>query len=96
MEKKTGNGKWKTAFLFLVLSAVLIGLDQWTKFLAVSYLEGKPSWPLIPGVFEFSYTVNYGAAFGILQNRQLLFYITTPLILAAVFFLYLPTNGICR
>jgi len=89
LEKKTGNGKWKTAFLFLVLSAVLIGLDQWTKFLAVSYLEGKPSWPLIPGVFEFSYTVNYGAAFGILQNRQLLFYITTPLILAAVFFLYL-------
>ena len=69
MEKKTGNGKWKTAFLFLVLSAVLIGLDQWTKFLAVSYLEGKPSWPLIPGVFEFSYTVNYGAAFGIQIGR---------------------------
>lgn len=91
MEKKSGNGrnKWKTAFLFLVLTAVLIVLDQWTKSLAVSHLEGKPAWSLIPGVFEFSYTVNYGAAFGILQNRQLLFYITTPLILAAVFYLYL-------
>lgn len=91
MKEKTGNGisKWKTAFLFLAVSAVFIGLDQWTKLLAVSHLEGKPSRPLIPGVFEFSYTVNYGAAFGILQNRQLLFYITTPVILAAVFCLYL-------
>ncbi len=91
MEKKTdrGSNKWKTALLFLVLSAVLIALDQWTKLLAVSHLEGKSAWPLISGVFEFSYTVNYGAAFGILQNRQLLFYITTPVILAAVFYLYL-------
>ena len=91
MEKKTdrGSNKWKTALLFLVLSAVLIALDQWTKLLAVSHLEGKPAWSLISGVFEFSYTVNHGAAFGILQNRQLLFYITTPVILAAVFYLYL-------
>lgn len=95
MNKKSGSGsdKWKTAFLFLALSAVLIVLDQWTKFLAVSHLEGKPAWPLIPGVFEFSYTVNYGAAFGILQNRQLLFYITTPVILAAVLCLYLQVPG---
>lgn len=91
MEKKADHGihKWKAALLFLALSAALILLDQWTKLLAVSHLEGKPAWPLIPGVFEFSYTVNYGAAFGILQNRQLLFYITTPVILAAVFYLYL-------
>ena len=75
--------------LFLILSAALIFLDQWTKALASAHLKGQPSMPIISGVFELSYTVNYGAAFGILQNRQLLFYITTPVILLAVVFLYL-------
>lgn len=87
--------KLKSLVFFLLLSAGLTGLDQWTKLLAVRFLSEKPSVPVIAGVFELTFTVNYGAAFGMLQNRQILFLITTPLILLAVLYLYLklPKSG---
>ena len=52
---------------------VLIGIDLWTKRLAVSSLRGKPAIPLIDGVLEFLYVENRGAAFGMLQNAKWFF-----------------------
>ena len=34
--------------------AILVGLDQWTKGLAVHYLKGQEPFVLIKGVFELS------------------------------------------
>jgi len=71
-----------------IVVLLLVGLDQWTKALAVSNLEGKPAVPIIRGVFELSYTVNFGAAFSMMQNQQLFFCILTPIIMLAILYAY--------
>ena len=62
--------------LFIVL---LIILDQITKIVAVHFLGGGQKVILIPGVLEFTLIHNSGAAFGILQNAMLFFFIITAL-----------------
>ena len=57
----------------LLIGIILVFLDQYTKYLAVTYLKPIGSFPLIPGVLELRYLENRGAAFGILQNRQWVF-----------------------
>ena len=54
--------------LSFVLAAVLIGLDQLTKYLATAYLAPIGVHPLIPGVMELRYVRNDGAAFSILAD----------------------------
>ena len=48
-----------------VLSFILIGLDQITKYLVAVNLKGQPSFSLIDGVFEFKYLENQSAAFSL-------------------------------
>ena len=67
----------------IVLAAIL--LDQATKIWAsVSLTAANPSWPLIPGVFHFTYAKNFGAAFGILQNKQPFFIIVTTVAIIGI------------
>ena len=81
MENKKKNGIY---VLFAIIGvAVLVGLDQWTKSLAVRHLAGQESITLIPGVFQLQYLENRGAAFGLLQNQIWLFVILTAIFLAA-------------
>jgi signal peptidase II len=66
--------------------AVLVLLDQVTKIAAEGGLKGKESLVLIPGVLEFFYLENHGAAFGVLQNARGFFLLVTFLAMAAVFY----------
>lgn len=68
--------------------AVLIALDQWTKYLAVLHLKGQSPIVLWEGVFEFHYLENRGAAFGILQGQKGVFLACTVLILFLIAFFY--------
>lgn len=73
----------------LIISVLLIVLDQWTKSLAVTHLKGQEAIVLWEGVFELRYLENRGAAFGILQNQRMFFLILTSCILVAIIYLYL-------
>lgn len=64
MKKKT-----KQSLIALLVLAVFIALDQWTKALAVSKLKGKESFVLIKDVFEFRYLENIGAAFSSMEGK---------------------------
>lgn len=66
---------------------ILIAIDQITKILAFSNLRGTLGISLIPGVFELQYLENRGAAFGILQDHQILFLVIT--IIAAIILTYI-------
>lgn len=70
--------------------AVLLGvaLDQYTKHLAISHLQGNPI-SIIEGVFELRYLENRGAAFGLLQNQQLFFLVIGCITLLFIFYLYI-------
>lgn len=53
---------------FFVGLALILGLDQLTKYVAVLKLAQVRTLPLIPEVFHLTYVENSGAGFGIFQN----------------------------
>jgi len=59
--------------LYVVLSAVLIAFDQYSKHLADVYLSGGKAVDIIPNVFELHYLENHGVAFGMLQDMRWVF-----------------------
>jgi signal peptidase II len=67
-----------------MMMALLIGLDQFTKYLAVINLKDKPAYSVIDGVFELNYLENRGAAFGMLQNQKAFFVLVACVILVAI------------
>lgn len=78
-----------TMLYVIVLATVLIGLDQFTKYLAINHLMNKDDIILIPGVLQLHYLENTGAAFSMLEGKQVLFAIMTPILLIALFYLLL-------
>lgn len=70
----------------LLLTFVLVALDQISKGLAVRFLKGQDPFVLWEGVFEFRYLENRGAAFGMLQGQRMFFLLTGVLVLLAVFY----------
>ena len=82
-----GKSKRFTTTIFSILFVViLIAVDQWTKHLAVLRLKGEEPYILINGVLEFRYLENRGAAFSMLQGKQVFFYILTTVFLAIAFY----------
>jgi signal peptidase II len=90
--EKRSAGSW---LMIAVSVAILVALDQFTKYLAVTKLSGEDSLVLIDGVLDFVYLENHGAAFSMLQNQQWFFYILTTVffILAVVVLHRLPQNA---
>jgi lipoprotein signal peptidase len=58
------------ALPWLWLSALLIGLDQATKWLAVASLPFQQQVEFVPGVWNWHLTHNTGAAFSFLANSD--------------------------
>ncbi len=81
--------KQKRSFFtsFLIGFVILVGLDQWTKGLAVKYLMHQPPFVIWDGVFELLYSENRGAAFGMMQGKQFFFFLIALVVLAAVVYL---------
>ena len=83
--------------MILVCSIVLgvVCLDQLTKWLAVIFLQGNPSFPLWQDVFHLTFVKNPGAAFGMLSDSRWVFMVTsTVAIIAVLYYLirYRPEN----
>ena len=78
----------------VVLIVILIALDQFTKVLAVNHLMNKDDFILIPGVLQFHYLESTGAAFSMLEGKQGLFAIATPILLIALAYILIrmPRN----
>ncbi|MBQ1951055.1 MAG: signal peptidase II [Clostridia bacterium] len=73
--------------LLLLLSGVLVFIDQISKHLAVAFLKDGPVFSLIPKVFELRYSENTGVAFSLLENQRWLFIPVT--VLVAIVFIVL-------
>lgn len=84
----------KRGLIALISSALLIVIDRITKILAVDALSGKDDFIIIKDVFVLHYLENRGAAFGMLQNKQILFIILTIVVLLIIIkvFFDLPTE----
>ncbi len=70
--------------IFILIILVVISLDQYTKALIRAGFDVGESLPVIEGVFHISYVKNYGAAFSILQGKQLFLIIVTTIFLILI------------
>ncbi len=80
---------WQRVWLILLVAAVIIGLDQWTKEWVRSNIPDYTYMIPIPSLgeyFVFEHVHNYGAAFGILQNQGNLFVIIAVVVGVAILF----------
>jgi signal peptidase II len=69
--------------LFYIITIIIVALDQFTKYLAVTYLQPVGVYKLIPGVFQLSYAENTGAAFSIF-NKSTIFLAVVSAVLSVV------------
>lgn len=82
--------------LFLITILIIV-LDQVSKYAAVKYLKENSPYIIIKNFFQLHYVENYGAAFGILQDRKIFFVIITSIvIIGIIFFLVKSSYGLNR
>lgn len=83
----------------IIITILLIALDQVTKFLATTYLAPIGFTSFIPGILQLQYVLNDGMAFGLLGGKQLFLIIVTGIALVALTFYLLakpPENKVER
>ncbi|MBQ9860381.1 MAG: signal peptidase II [Clostridia bacterium] len=66
--------------LYFLLSAVLIGIDQLSKWWATVVLKKGNPIAIIPDIFELNYCENDGIAFSLLEGQRWLFIPLTLLV----------------
>ena len=69
--------------MYVLLILVLIAADQASKIAVQQMLSGKPSLPIIPGIFHLTYVENRGAAFGLMEGKQIFFAVVAALVIIA-------------
>ncbi len=73
----------------IIVLAVLIAADQYSKYLTVTALELGQSAPFIPGFMQFTRVHNYGAAWSSFSGKTVaLVALTTVLIIAVAVLLW--------
>lgn len=77
--------------LVIILSAVIVIIDQIIKYLVLEFLAPVGSVTVINNLFSLVYVENRGAAFGIFQNQVWVFAIITLIMIA--FFVYILVSG---
>ncbi len=82
---------FKKNIWFIILTIILIVIDQITKYIAVLKLKDQDSFKIIKDVFEFEYVENPGAAWGMLIGQRTFFIILTVILIPILilFVLYL-------
>lgn len=79
---------------YYVIVAVIFLIDQWTKYLVKSNMDLYQSIAVAEEVFHITYINNYGAAFSILQGRQLFFILvtSTAVLITLIYIAYAKKN----
>lgn len=73
----------------IITMIILVGADQVTKWLILNHLELHTYHPILGNLFGLYYLENRGSAWGVLQNRQILFLIITVIVLVIAVWIYL-------
>lgn len=77
--------------LYIAISLVVLFLDQITKFFAIKSLKGNAPIVIIENFLQLNYVQNFGAAFGILQNKKIFFIVMTTIVVIGII-IYVKTN----
>ena len=83
--------KTRQLITFVISVCLLVGIDQFTKYIAEMKLKGHSPFVIIKGVFEFSYLRNTGAAWGIFSGGRIILIMFTFIVLFIIIFIALRT-----
>jgi signal peptidase II len=79
----------KNGGLAVILAAVLVAADQYTKWLVVSRLPLYQTWAPFPALADYvliTHNTNTGAAFGLFKDWNLVFICIAIVVIAAIIF----------
>jgi signal peptidase II len=62
---------------FFLIALTVLAADQISKFFIVQLMQPNQSIPVIENIFHITYVRNFGAAFGILPHRTILFMVVS-------------------
>lgn len=79
-------------FLYYILTLLIIGIDQLTKYLTVANINLHEVVEVFPNVLSWMYLQNSGAAWSILEGQMWFFYIITFVVVLVVIY-YLQKYG---
>ena len=83
----------KTKLPPLLLIALAVVLDQWTKALVVEHLKPIYTLPIIEDIFHFTSATNRGAAFSMLADHPWVFMlVSTIAIIGMLVYLFIGKN----
>ena len=71
-------------FLYYAIAVLILGIDQWTKYLTVKHIPLFEVKELLPKVISLTYIQNTGAALSILEGKMSFFYIVTILVVIGI------------
>ena len=71
-------------FIWFCVAAVVVFLDQLSKYLTVLYLKPVGTFPILQDALHLTYVENRGAAFGMLANNRWVFMIVSSVAIAAL------------
>ncbi|MGO4994386.1 signal peptidase II [Jeotgalibaca porci] len=74
--------------IYYLLAALLIIIDQITKWNIVQNFELYQEKVIVPGFFSLFYIQNEGAAWGIFQGKMVFFYLVTLLVVGYLIYMF--------
>lgn len=81
-------------FVYLLLSALIIAMDQWLKFWIVDAIPLGGFHAFIPNFISLTYVQNTGAAWSILEGQMWFFLLATVVVVGiAVYYLFKNVKG---
>lgn len=78
--------------VYLIISALVIGLDQWVKYLTVSNIQLGETKSFIPGFLSFTNIRNTGAAWSLLEGKMWFFYIITVIVVVVILYMLVKNS----
>ncbi len=66
------------------ISMLIVVADQLTKMQMINLLKNSRPHVIVPDFFRLVYVENYGAAFGILQNKRWIFIVITLIVILVI------------
>lgn len=76
-----------------IIVFLIVILDQVSKHVAIKYLKGGKPYILIKNFLQLEYLENYGAAFGILQNKKIFFILVTSIVIVGIVVIFIKDSA---
>ncbi|EGO6086135.1 signal peptidase II [Enterococcus faecalis] len=73
--------------VYFLISALLVGLDQWSKYLTLQNISLGETKEFIPGFLSLTHLRNTGAAWSLLEGKMIFFYVITVIVSVVIIYL---------